>query len=66
MGEFITKMHDILNMIKEFHVGYSTETMDDGYMLIEYEGKRYAIKAVEIIHPADEITRDIRELKYFF
>ena len=62
--ELIHKMHEVLNHIKGFEVGYSTKTVGDGYMLIEYKGKRYAVKAVEI-NPSEDIFKDIEKVKYF-
>ena len=63
--ELIHKMHEVLNNIKNFEAAYSTESYGDGYMLIEYKGKRYAVKAVEIIDPSENIIKDIHDIKYF-
>ena len=62
--EIITKMHEVLNNVKGFEAGYSTKTMDDGYMLIEYNGKRYAVKMKEIKMPNDDPVKDIQALQY--
>ena len=33
-----------LNMMKDFNAGYSSKTMGDGILYIEYEGKPFAVK----------------------
>lgn len=63
--ELIHKMHEVLNNIKDFEAGYSSKTSGDGYMLIEYKGKRYAVKAVEIDTPSENVFKDIERVKYF-
>ena len=63
--EVITKMHEVLNQVKGFEAGYSTKTMDDGYMLIEYKGKRYAVKLKEIKNPHENPIKDIDDLQYY-
>lgn len=57
--ELISKIHDVLNHIKDFNAGYSSKTICDGYMLIEYKGERYAVKAVKIDTPNEDIFKDI-------
>ena len=42
--EVITKIHEVLNNVKGFEAGYSTKNMSEGYMMIEYKGKRYAAR----------------------
>ena len=63
--EIITKMHEVLNNVKGFEAGYSTKNMDDGYMMIEYNGKRYAVKMKEIKNPNDNPIKDIDDLQYY-
>ena len=63
--EIITKMHEVLNNVKGFEAGYSTKTMDDGYMMIEYNGKRYAVKMKEIKIPNANPMKDIDDLQYY-
>jgi hypothetical protein len=41
--ELIQKLHRILCEIKDFNAGYSSKTSNDGKMMIEYKGKRYAV-----------------------
>lgn len=64
VAELICKMHAVLNIIKDFEVGYSTRNIDNGYMLIEYKGKRYAVRAVEITDPAKNAVDDVDKLEY--
>jgi hypothetical protein len=63
--ELIAKIHQVLNLVKDFKVGYSTKSIDDGYMLIEYKGKRYAVKAVEITNPSEDIVKDVERTQYY-
>ena len=63
--EIITKMHEVLNNVKGFEAGYSTKNMDDGYMLIDYNGKRYAVRLKEIKNPNDNPIEDINYLQYY-
>ena len=63
--EVITKIHEVLNNVKGFEAGYSTKTMDGGYMMIDYEGKRYAVKLKEIKVPNDNHIKDIDDLQYY-
>lgn len=61
--ELIQKLHQILNLCKGFLTGYSGG--DEHHMLIEYEGKRYAVKIVEIENPSEDAFEDIGRLKYY-
>lgn len=63
--EIITKMHEVLNNVKGFEASYSTKTMSDGYMMIEYNGKRYAVKMKEIKIPNDNPIKDVDDLPYY-
>ena len=65
VSELITKVHRVLNEVKDFEVGYSTKNIDDGYMLIVYKGKRYAVKAVEITNPSEDIVKDVEQTQYY-
>lgn len=40
----IDTVYRILNACKGFTVGYSSETVSDGYFYLEHEGKAYAVK----------------------
>lgn len=60
----ITTLHKALNMIKGFTAGYSTDTFGDGYMMIEYDGVRYAVKLEEIKTPSEDPADDLERLRY--
>lgn len=62
--ELIGKLHEVLNLIKDFAAGYSTRNMDKGLMLVEYKGKRYAVKVSEIKNPSANAVDDIDRLEY--
>ena len=62
--ELIGKLHEVLNLIKDFTAGYSTRNMDKGLMLVEYKGKRYAVKVSEIKNPSENAIDDIDRLEY--
>lgn len=66
MGEIITKLHEVLNLLKGFRAGYSTETFRDGKMIIEHEGVRYFLRVEKVECPSEHITKDIDKLKYWF
>ena len=48
MINLIERIFRILNACKGFDVGYSSNTVSDGYFYIEYEGKAYAVKIAEM------------------
>lgn len=48
MRNLIDRIYRILNACKGFDVGYSSDTVSDGYFYIEYEGKAYAVKIAEM------------------
>lgn len=54
MNQIIDKIYRILNACKGFEVGYSSDTSFKGYFYIEYEGKAYAVKMVEMTMNNDE------------
>lgn len=62
--EVIGKLHEVLNLIKDFSAGCSTRNMDNGLMMIEYKGKRYAVKVSEIKNPSENPFKDIDNLEY--
>ena len=61
--KLIQKLHQILNLCKGFEVGYSSG--DKNHMIIDYEGKRYAVKIAEIENPSEDVFEDISKLKYY-
>lgn len=62
--EIVARLHEVLNMIKDFSASYSTKNAGDGYMLIQHKGKRYAVKITEIESPAENAVDDIDRLEY--
>ena len=62
--EIVARLHEVLNMIKDFTTGYSTKNAGEGYMLIQHKGKRYAVKITEIKHPSENAIDDIDRLEY--
>lgn len=48
MKNVIDKIYRILNAVKGFTAGYSSDTAAKGYFYIEYEGKAYAVKIAEM------------------
>lgn len=66
MINVIIRLREILNSIKGFdNVGYSSESAPDGYMMLDYKGKRYAVKLVEIVHPSDNPFNDMKRIRYY-
>ena len=63
--EIITKMHEVLNNVKGFEAGYSTKTMDEGYMMIIYKGKPYAVKIKEVEDIKNDLVTITRNLQYY-
>ena len=66
MLEVIEKIHKALNMIKDFKAGYKGSDAQNGYMLIEHKGRRYAVKMVEMseedqIKDAHDAVDNIKE-----
>lgn len=64
MIELIIKLHTVLNLFKDFKAGYSSKSAKDGYMLIEHNNTRYAVKIEEITYPKENINDDIERLEY--
>lgn len=61
MNRLFWKISDIMNNVKGFEVGFST---DEQKMLFEFEGKRYVAEFREIESPYKEIIDDMRRIKY--
>ena len=62
--KIIKALHQVLNLMKDFTAEYSTKNMDKGFMIVEYEGNRYALKVVEIENPSENAVDDIDRLEY--
>lgn len=58
MKNLIYKIYSILNACKGFSAGYSSDTAANGYFYIEYEGKAYAVKMVEMPMKDNESSFD--------
>ena len=68
MIKLITTICNILNLCKDFVAGYSTKTVDDGYFLVKYKDKAYAVKIVEMPDSIQKLDNDFKQLdqvKYF-
>ena len=63
MFDLVVKIHQVLNLIKDFEVGYSTAS--DGKFLICYKGKRYYAKLEEIENPSEDVFDDLKRIKYW-
>lgn len=67
MRELIHKLHLILCAVKDFEAGYSSDTVGEGKMLIEYKDKRYAVFIEEMGKCDDEDAfAAMKRLKYWF
>lgn len=65
MGKVIIALHEVLNLLKGFGAGYSTETFHEGKMVIEHEGVRYFLKIERIASPSENFSKDIDKLRYW-
>lgn len=65
MISLIYKIHEVLNLVKGFEVGYSNKTAKDGKYLVEYCGERYFVKMEKVENPSANIFDDIDRLTYF-
>ena len=65
MRELIHKVHEVLNLVKGFEVGYSSKTIKSGKFLIEYCGERYFVKMEKVENPSANIFDDIEKLEKF-
>ena len=61
MNKMFWKISDIMNNIKGFEVGFST---NEKKMLIDFEGKRYVAEFREVESPAEDALDDMRRIKY--
>ena len=62
--KIIQALHRVLNLMKDFTAEYSTKNMNKGLMIVEYEGKRYALKVIEIENPSESAVDDFDRLEY--
>lgn len=59
--KIITKIYEILNLCKDFEAGFNTECKN--CMIIDYDGRRYAVNFTEINNPDANIFNDLGKLK---
>lgn len=66
MINLIERIFRILNACKGFDVGYSSNTVSEGYFYIEYEGKAYAVKIAEMPMNENESSFSrVGKVKYY-
>ena len=66
MRNLIERISRIMNACKGFNVGYSSDTVSDGYFYIEYEGKAYAVKIAKMPMNENESSFSrIDKVKYY-
>lgn len=66
MNQIIDKIYRILNACKGFGAGYSSDTASKGYFYIEYEGKAYAVKMVEMpMHNGESSFTRLDKVQYY-
>ena len=65
MINLIHKIHEVLNLVKGFEVGYDSKTAKEGKYLVEYCGERYFVKMEKVENQSANIFDDIDRLKYF-
>ena len=65
MVNLIHKIHEILNLVKGFEVGYDSKTAKDGKFLVDFCGERYFVKMEKVKEPSGNIFDDIDRLEYF-
>lgn len=59
----IRKIYEILNLCKDFEVGYNSACKDS--MIIDYNGRRYAVNFIEITNPSESIFDDLGKLNQY-
>ena len=64
MKDVFLKISEVLNMIKGFDVGYSGNSLCEGKMLVEYQGKRCVLEIREIKNHSENIWDDVRNVEY--
>lgn len=56
----IRKIYEILNLCKDFDVGFTS--LIPNCMIIDYNGRRYAVNFTEILNPSESIFDDLGKL----
>lgn len=52
------ELSKILNMVKNFEVGYNSSAKDK--LIVDHEGKRYIVSFKEIENPSENMLDDIK------
>lgn len=60
----VTKIVEALNKLKGFECGYSTETFDDGYFVVEIDGEKFAVKLERFVNQERSLSEAIDQVKY--
>lgn len=66
MIQLVHDIYSVLNRTKGFDVGYTNQSDYDGYMIIDCDKKRYAVKIVEIKNPSSDVFRDLDTIRSRF
>ena len=61
--KIIRKLYEILNLCKDFEVGYNSACKDS--MIIDYNGRRYAVNFTEITNPDKNMFNDLGRLDQY-
>ena len=63
--ELVFKIHQVLNLIKDFECGYSSKSAHEGKMIIQYMDKRFVVKMEQLDNPNEDFFKDIDRLEYY-
>lgn len=68
MASLIHKILEILNECKNFSAGYSGDDAPNGYMMIEYNNVRYAVRIIEMPQCAQKASGldALESVPYYF
>lgn len=61
MKDMLWKIFEILNLMKDFKVGYDPQNEK---MLIEFKGERYVVEGHKVEYPSADMVEDLRRIKY--
>ena len=61
--KLILKIYEILNLCKDFDVGFNSSVKD--CMIIDYNGRRYAVNFTEITNPDENMFNDLGRLDQY-
>ena len=63
-SQAVIKVAEALNHIKGFECGYSTKTFEEGYLLIEIDGVRFAVKMEKFVNQEMDLSKAVDQVKY--